>query len=172
MSTKLSPALFFGIILGVLLMAFSTIAYAERTFLVPTQTPYTYTNYTFFTATTTTATSTNLTGGGGYFTITGAKKVTAYFTHGGTATTSTTGSTFKIQTSRDGSTWADFNKLIGADVSSTATSTYAIQGATSTVPVALDLSDDTFFAVRCISVEFAGVLATDGEATCTASAEF
>jgi hypothetical protein len=94
-----------------------------------------------------------------------------YFTHGGTATTSTTGSKFSVQTTKDLVTWNDFNKLIGADVSSTATSTYTILGATSTVPVALDLSDDTFYAIRCISTEIAGALATDGEATCTASIE-
>jgi hypothetical protein len=157
---------------GLMLFGGATIALASVTFSTPTQPVDTYKNFTFFTATTTTATSTNTTDGGGYFIIAGAKKVVMYFTHGGTATTSTTGSTFKVQTTRDGLVWADFNKLLGADVSSTATSTYAIQGATSTVPVALDLSDDGFFAVRCISVEFAGVLATDGEQTCAASAEF
>mgnify|MGYP001562234742 FL=1 len=136
-----------------------------------TQQPFSYQQYTFFTATTTTATSTNLSDGGGYFIIKGAKKVVMYFTHGGTATTSTAGQKFTVQSTVDGTTWADFNKLIGADVSSTATSTYTILGATSTVPVALDLSDDAFFAVRCVSTEFS-VLGTMGEATCTAAAEF
>jgi len=138
----------------------------------PTQQPFSYQQYSFFSATTTTATSTNLSGGGGYFIIKGAKKVVMYFTHGGTATTSTAGSVFKVESSVDGSTWAVFNKLIGADVSSTATSTYTIQGATSTVPVALDLSDDAFFAVRCISTELASPLGTDGEAGCTGAAEY
>ena len=135
-------------------------------------TPNRYINHTFFTATTTNATSTNTTTETGYLVIEGAKKVTMYFTHGGTATTSTAGARFSVQTSEDGTTWTNFNKLIGPDVSSTATSTYTIQGATSTVPVALDLSDDTFFGVRCISAELAGAAATDGEHTCTASASY
>ena len=149
----------------------TAVAVGSATFTVPTRTVNTYQNYTFFSATTTSATSTNTTDGGGYLVITGAKKVTMYFTHGGTATTSTTGSRFSVQTSRDGVIWADFNKLIGADLSSTATSTYTIQGATSTVPVALDLSDDTFYAIRCSSNELVSPLGTDGEATCTASIE-
>lgn len=147
------------------------VAIASVTSNQPTQQPFSYQQFTFFTATTTTATSTNLTGGGGHFVIKGAKKVVMYFTHGGTATTSTAGQKFTVQSTVDGTTWADFNKLIGADVSSTATSTYTIQEATSTIPVALDLSDDTFFAIRCISTEFSA-LGTMGEATCTAAAEF
>lgn len=145
---------------------------ASTTFSVPIQTINTYKNFTFFSATTTSATSTNTTDGGQYMVITGAKKVTMYFTHGGTATTSTIGTVFTVQTTRDGSTWANFNKLIGADLSSTATSSYTLQGATSTVPVALDISDDTFYAVRCISTEITPAQGIDGEHTCTASAEF
>src|SRR3990167_9497917 len=140
------------------------------TFKVPTETPNTYTNFSFFSATTTNATSTNTTDGGQYFVISGAKKVTMYFTHGGVATTSTGGAQFRIQTTKEGSVWQDFNKLIGPDVSNTATSTWSIYGATSTAAVALDLSDDTFYAIRCISIE--GSLAApqnaiDGEQTCT-----
>src|SRR5258708_5855654 len=84
-------------------------------------------NFTFYRATTTNATSTA--GGLGFFKIVGAKKVTMYFTHGGTATTSTAGAAFKVETSRDGAVWNVYNKLLGADLSSTATSTYTIQGA-------------------------------------------
>ena len=157
---------------GLVLFGGATVALGAITFQVPTQTVNTYKNYTFFTATTTTATSTNTTDGSGAFVITGAKKVVMYFTHGGTATTSTTGATFKVQTTRDMVTWDDFNKLIGGDLSSTATSTYAIQGATSTAVVALDLSDDAFYAIRVVSTEFAGALATDGEQTAAVSAEF
>ncbi len=133
-----------------------------------------YVTFTFFTATSTpAATSTNTSDGGGYFRIDGAKKVTMYFTHGGTATTSTTGAKFRVQTAKDTSlVWNDFNKLLGQDVSSTATSTYTIQGATSTAVVALDLSDDTFYAIRVISNETAGALGTDGEHTAEAAAEF
>ncbi len=164
-----------GCALAILLGAFLfgvALAHGEVTFGMQTEIN-SYQTFTFFTATTTTATSTNTAAGsGGYFVIAGAKKVTMYFTHGGTATTSTTGARFAIQTSRDGTNWDNFSKLIGADLSSTATSTYTIQGATSTVPVALDLSDDTFYAVRCISNEIASPLATDGEQTCQAAATY
>lgn len=132
----------------------------------------TYKNFTFFSATTTTATSTNTTDGGGYFVIAGAKKVTAYFTHGGTATTSTGGQIFTIQGSKDGTTWANLGKIIGADVSSTATSSVSITAATSTFVGSMNLVNDTFYAVRCISTEISAPLGVDGEATCTASAEF
>lgn len=149
-----------------------SLASAGTTFTQPTQPIHTYKNYTFFSATTTTATSTNVSDGGSYLVITGARKVTLYFTHGGVATTSTTGAKFTLQTTRDGTNWDYFNKLIGPDLSSTATSSYTIQGATTTVPVAMDLSDDTFYAVRCISTEIASPLGTDGEQTCQASVEF
>lgn len=152
-------------------LAFAGTAIASVTFSTPNQGNL-YKNYNFFTATTTTATSTNTSDGGGYFVINGAKKVVMYFTHGGVATTSTKGAKFAVQASPDGSTWVDFNKLLGSDLSSTATSTYTIQGATTTAAIALDLSDDTFYAIRCISTELASPLGTDGEQTCSASAEF
>lgn len=163
---------FASVLVIALVLMFAAYAYGAVTFTTSGKPSGTYQNYTFFSATTTTATSTNVSGGGGYFVINNAKKVTMYFTHGGTATTSTTGATFKVLTTRDGSTWREFRKLIGPDVSSTATSSYAIQGATSTEAVALDLSDDTFYGIACVSTEFAGALATDGEQTCTASAEW
>jgi len=169
MSTKLSPALFFGIILGVLLMAFSTIAYAERTFLVPTQTPYTYTNYTFFTATTTTATSTNTTGGGGYFSIAGARSVVMYFSRGDTTGQGNSGSTnFKVEVSPDGSTWFLYNTLsqnLATSTDQTTLSSITVPAGTSTV--ATYLQNLGFFAIRCIAVE-----TTDGEHTCKASATY
>jgi hypothetical protein len=158
------------VLLGVL--AWATFSLASVSFTTPTQPVNTYKNFTFFTATTTTATSTNTTDGGGYFVVAGAKKIVVYFTHGGTATTSTTGQTFKVQSTRDGTNWDDLSRLLGQDVSATATSTYAIQGATSTVVVAIDITNKTFYAIRCVSAEFAGALATDGEATCIGSAEF
>lgn len=132
--------------------------------------------FTFFTATTTTATSTNdgtqdPTGLG--WDVKGAKRITFFFTHGGTATTSTTGSTFRVQVSpNNGTTWYDFNKLVGDDVSSTATSTVAITGATTTRMMSVKLLDDTFERIRVISTEFAGAAATDGEQTATAVALF
>lgn len=160
-----------GLIL-VLVFMFAFVSYGSVTFTTPTQPTETYKNFTFFSATTTTATSTNTTDGGGYFIIAGAKKVIMYFTHGGTATTSTTGAMFKVQGTSDGLTWVDLSRLLGPDVSATATSTYTIQGATSTLPVAVDLTNKTFYGIRCISVELTGALATDGEQTCQASAEF
>lgn len=157
-------------VVGVL--TYAGVAFGSVSFTSSTQPTHTYKNFTFFSATTTSATSTNVSDGGQYLVITGAQKVTMYFTHGGAATTSTAGAAFKVQTTKGDGTWNDFNKLIGADLSSTATSSYTIQGATSTVPVALDLSDDTFYGVRCISTEIASPLGTDGEQTCAASVEF
>lgn len=161
----------FGV-LAVGLMGWSVVTFGSTTFLVPTQPVDTYKNFSVLSATTTTATSTNTTDGGQYMVIAGAKKVVAYFTHGGVATTSTGGARFTVETSRDGATWNVFNKLIGTDMSSTATSTYTISGATSTVPVALNLSDGTFYAVRCISTELSAPLGVDGEQSCLFSAEF
>ena len=162
---KLSPAVFFGIIALVLFFAVATV-HASVTMTVPTKPAGTYQNYTFFSAQTASLTSST------YFSIAGAKKVTFYFTHGGTATTSTSGSKFTVQTTRDGVTWDSFNKLIGSDVASTATTSVSIQGATTTVSVGMDLSKDTFFATRCISTEFIDPQSGDGEQTCQASVEF
>lgn len=150
---------------------FAVYAYGAVTFTTPNQSDM-YKNFTFFSATTTTATSTNTTDGGGYFVVNGAKKVVMYFIHGGTATTSTAGATFKVQGTRDGTNWVDIKRLLGPDVSATATSTYAIQGATTTDPVALDLEHRTFYAIRCITVQFNANLQGDGEQTCIGSAEF
>jgi len=139
-------------------------------------------NYTFFVAsttdtalaTTTSATSTGMTGyfdtngalDNGKLNIAGAEKVTFYFGRsygGGNAGNSQ----FKVQVSDDGTNWYDFSKLRGADVSSTATSTYTIVASTSTVPVSLDLTYDTHVYARCIVVE-----TTDGTHACRATVEY
>ena len=146
-----------------------TVAHSEVNFNEQTQTQN-YQTFNFFSATTTSANSTA--GGGGALKIAGAKKVTFYLTHGGTATTSTTGAVFSVQTSRDGTNWLAFNKLIGSDVASTATSTYTLQGATSTVAVSMNLANDTFLLVRCLSTEMAAPLGTDGEQSCLGAVEF
>lgn len=175
MTNKLSLLLTaVGVMAVVVVLSFFGLKHIEAatTFNVSVLPNHSYKNFTFFNATTTTATSTNVSDGGSYLVINGARKVTMYFTHGGTATTSTTGARFTVQTTKDGVIWDNFSKLIGPDLSSTATSSYAIQGATSTAPVGLDLSDDTFYAIRCIATEYAGALATDGEHTCSASVEF
>jgi hypothetical protein len=62
--------------------------------------------------------------------------------------------------------------MLGMDVSATATSTVTVQAATSTTAAALDITNKTFYAIRCISTELAAPLGTDGESTCIASAEF
>jgi len=127
-------------------------------------------------ATTTTATSTNIVAFmdstlgryvDGSFEIAGAKKVTLYFGRGGATSPNTGASQFNVQATRDGSTWFDVNRLLGVDVSATATSTVNITAATSTFVAALDIKDQAFKAVRCIVVE-----TTDGEHTCAASASF
>ena len=136
-------------------------------------------NYTFFAtsttdvalATTTSATSTDVTDwfdsngrlDTGALNIAGASKVTFYF---GRPVHGSGGSLFKVETSPDGSTWSSFNKLLGPDVASTGTSTYTLS-ATGTAVVSMDLSDDTFYAVRCVVVE-----TTDGTHTCKATVEY
>ena len=139
-------------------------------------------NYTFFSATTTSATSTNLSDGGGYLPVVGAKKVVMYFQRGGVTNLNVGTSTFRVQGSPDGTTWYDFGNFKSA-TSSTQTaypqdaqfggqvqiskSITAGGNGTSTVPVALDLTNFSFRGIRCIVVE-----TTDGEHTCKGSAEF
>ena len=144
-----------------------------------------YQNYNFFAsttsqtnyATTTSATSTNITPywttdgrkDNGYLVIAGAEKVTFYFQRGDTSGQGNSGSsTFKVQVSNDGTNWYDYGNLNSATSSSpTALSQYVISAATSTVPLSLDLTNDSFYAVRCIVVE-----TTDGEHSCRASASW
>lgn len=139
------------------------------------------TNYTFFAtsttdttlATTTSATSTDIATyvdangkmDSGKADIRGAKKVTFYFrrAYGGGNTGQTR---FEVEVSPDGSTWYDFNKLKGNDVSNTATSTYTIVASTTTVPVSMDLTYDTYKFVRCIVNE-----TTDGTHSCSVTIE-
>src|SRR3990167_1808364 len=159
---------------------------------VPSVTPDTYRNFTFFAssteqtnyATTTTATSTNIipyfdsngTLDKGYFVIAGAKAVSLYFQRGeagGIVAGGNTGTTtFKIQTSADGTTWNDFNKF----VQGTSTIVQLLnpkigfnggETGTSTDIFGMNLDYGTFFAIRCIVVEF-----TNGEHSCRASAQF
>ena len=131
----------------------------------------TYKNFSFFSATTTNATSTNLTGDGGYFVIAGAKKVDFYFTHGGAGTSSLATSTFNVQVSPDGTNWYDYIQILSS-TSTTVIPRVTIEGATSTIRGVLDgFQNETFYAARCIVVE-GGLSGTQGEHTCTASAEF
>lgn len=131
-------------------------------------------------ATTTTATSTSIisfvdsTYGryvDGSFSIRGAKKVTIYFTRGGATSPNTGTSTFRIQTTKDGTTWDDYNQLVSAtstSVSNTLVQSNAyIQAATSTLIFGMDLDYTSYKAIRCIVVE-----TIDGEHQCSAAAQF
>jgi propanediol dehydratase large subunit len=164
----------FALISFLVLFAVATIAFAGVSFGVDTK-ENSYERFDFFSATTTAATSTNLSGGGGHFVIAGAKKVTFYFSHGGIATTSTATSTFKIQTSRDGTNWNDYYKLTSATSSATQ-QTIPIEGATSTVVASMsDIQTTAYYATRCIVVESAAGLtgaSGDGEHTCIGAATF
>jgi len=143
-----------------------------------------YWNYNFFAsttgqtnyATTTTATSTDITPywttdgrkDNGYIVISGAEKVTFFFSRGGAVSANTGTSTFKVQVSDDATNWYDYGNLNSAtSTTPAALSTYSIEAATSTVPLSMDLTNDSFYAVRCIVVE-----TIDGEHTCKASVEF
>lgn len=132
--------------------------------------------YTFLSATTTTGNSTGITPAfdasgrydDGSLGIAGASKVTLYFQRGDTTGQGNTGkSVFDIDVTPDGTNWYDFNKLIGNDISSTATTTVTISAATSTVVYSMDLSKETYKAIRCNVTE-----TTDGEHTCKGYVEY
>lgn len=147
----------------------AVIAHGEVNFSEATQTSN-YQTFSFLNATSTTATSTNITGGGGYFKILGAKKVGLYFSRAWDSTGNAGSTNFKVQVSPDGNNWYDFNKLIQNAATGTVATTLSsvtISAATSTTIVSLDLSSNPFYAVRCIAVR-----TTDGAATCTGAAEF
>lgn len=145
--------------------------------------------YTFFAtttgqtvfSTTTTAVSTNITPwidsngrvDNGYFVISGAKDVKLYFGRGDTSGQGNTGSTaFTVQVSQDGSTWYEYPRLqpatttlATADAAATTVSSAGITAATTTD--VFNMVDLGWFAVRCTVTE-----TTDGEHSCSASAEF
>lgn len=107
----------------------------------------------------------------GAFDITGAKRVTVYFTRGG-ATSPNTGTTvFTIQGTKDGTNWTNIDQLVSAtstSVSNALVQTQAsITAATSTLVFGLDLDYVSYKAIRCKVVE-----TTDGEHSCAASASF
>ena len=128
-------------------------------------------------ATTTSATSTNVvpafdTNGqldNGYAVIAGAKKVTFFFSRGDTTGKGNTGlSDFRIQVSKDGTEWLNYNGFAtsSAPTANRLAST-TISAATSTTALSMDLMYNTYFAARCIVVEV-----TDGESSCQARIEF
>lgn len=160
----------------------------------PTVTPNLYRQYNFFAsstvpsalATSTNATSTNIAtfidsagrSDSGYMVIAGAKKVTLFFTTGGSfgAITSATG-TFSVQVSPDGINWYNFNKLLQAtgttvsniiEQSSATVVDPTTNTATSTLIYSMDLNAETYYAVRCVAT-IAGSLAGNN---CSAFATF
>jgi hypothetical protein len=158
------PSIFVALFMAI--FGVSAIVYGDISFNINTQ-QSSYQNFSFFSATTTNATSTNQSGGGGFFVIAGAKKVEISVSRGGRVQPNLGLSRFRVQTTQDGTTWNDYNRLIGSDVSATATSSITINAATSNIIAALDLRTDTFYGLRCVVLE-----TTDGEHTCSASAEF
>lgn len=151
-------------------------------------TPQTGTISSTVLATTTTATSTSITSFfdsvtgnfvNGSFSIRGAKQVDFYFGRGDTTGQGNVGTTtFKVQVTRDGTTWHDYNQLqritnvttgdtyftrvANTNSGASLTNTGA---ATSTLLYRMDTLG--FKAVRCIVVE-----TTDGEHQCAASASW
>jgi hypothetical protein len=133
-------------------------------------------NYNFFNgiATTTTATSTNVLSTAadkGYMVIAGAKKVTMYFSRGGVVQPNVGNTRFQVQVSPDAITWYDFGGLIQSTSTSVSNAVVVpninIIAATSTIMNSLDIANKSFYALRCIVFE-----TTDGEHSCSASAEF
>lgn len=145
-------------------------------------------NYDFFASTTaptvgSNATTTNATSTGiipyfdtsgrydnGSMNITGANRVTFYFSRTGGNSGNVGSSTFFVQVTPDGTNWYPFNKMVQNFASSTNPGyTIASQQVTgtSTVIDSLDIKYDTFKAVRCIVV-----FTVDGSSSCKASASF
>lgn len=151
-------------------------SHASTTSTTPTVTPYTYQQFTFFSATTTSATSTNLTGGGGYLDIRGAKNVILYFSRGDTTGQGNTGSSkFMVQVSPNGTDWyywgswfENASSTVGFSSLTLTASTFTIPAGTSTLVETMNLNNTGgFLGLRCIVIE-----TTDGEHTCKATATF
>ncbi len=172
---------YFGFIVAVLLSAFLFIAapvvFGAVTSRISTNNPREVQAYTLLNATTTNATSTNITDGSGSVYLAGAKKVTFFFTHGGTATSSTASSTLSVEVSGDNSTWIAYNKLIDNVTNSisqnlTRVASVTIEGATSTKTYSMDMQQDSFLYARCIATEPTAQAFTSGEHTCKALVEY
>src|SRR3990167_6587538 len=129
------------------------------------------------TATTTTATSTNVNSyfvngrlENGTLDIRGAKKVELILAVASTTTSgdiSAPQGRFKFQVTEDRVTWYDWNKLKSGDTSATATSAPILGNLTSTSTFAMDLTNDTFSALRCIVT-----IIDAGSFTCKAIVEY
>ena len=157
---------FVGGILSTLALAaifFASYAYSEITGRLDTPQDK-YETYSFLVSTTTSATSTAYTPA---YPIAAAKKINAFFSRGNVGVGNAGASKFSIEVSPDGTTWYDFNRLLGSDVSETATSSVTVPAGTSTVMVAMDLDNSAFQYMRCIVEEI-----TDGSHSCTVSAQW
>ena len=104
--------------------------------------------------------------------ITGANRVTFYFSRSGTFSANTGTSTFKVEVSPDGTNWFAYDKLFWTNQSGTTTTMtrvtqVGITAATTTKMSSMDLADDSIYAVRCIVVE-----GTDGEHGCAIAVDF
>lgn len=169
-----------ALLFGAILFSSARISFGASTsipgvsfhFIVPT--PETQDYYTFFIATTTTATSTNVisTQDPGFMKIAGAKDVDFYFSRGDTKGTGNSGSSiFRVQVTPDGVNWFNYDELGQVTVSYTDNAFYTRQG-TTTISAATGtqmwaMEDIAYYGVRCITVR-----ATDGEASCTATANY
>ena len=142
---------------------FTSVAYGELTGLADTPAFPKYEQYTFLSATTTSATSTAYTPA---YPIAGAKKMNWYFSRAWGAGNAGA-SKFSVEVSPDGTTWYDWNKLLGSDVSETATSSVHISAGTTTVTVSMNMENRAFQYARCIVEEI-----TDGSHSCSASAQW
>lgn len=158
-------------------------AIAQSATNVPTTTNQYNLPHMLLNATTTSATSTNLADGGSGLVIAGAKKVVMYFQRGGVSNLNLGTSTFKVQTSPDGVSWYDFGLFKSATsttqtwpaIPTTMTNTtnnYIILGTgtgngTTTIPLALDLTNFAAYSLRVIVVE-----TLDGEHTVKVATEY
>lgn len=107
----------------------------------------------------------------GAFYALGAQKVEFYFSTDATTTNPSSNVKWRVQGSPDGTHWVDFPKLV-LSTSTTKTTVSAIywSGGTTTIPVALDLTDDSFQSYRCIvSFLSSGV---DRSVYCAATARY
>lgn len=103
--------------------------------------------------------------------VAGAKKVEIYLSRGGITHANTGNTVFQIQGSPDGTNWFYINKLVQSTSTTisnaTEVGTWQITAATSTVNMALDLTTDSYYAIRCIVTN-----TTDGEAGCAAGVTY
>lgn len=151
------------------LLSVFAVAFAEISFSLPTKTS-TFENVPFFTATTTNATSTNLSGGGGYAVIAGAKKVTLWLKRGGVVQPNLGTTQFKIQVSdnpTDTTRWVDFGIFVSPTTTAAQYTGSITLAGTTTVAQSLNLNNQAWQALRVIAVE-----TTDGEHSATASIEY